>query len=260
MSDVSPDSATILPMPLSRAVLLCAGTGSRMGAVGRQTPKCLLEVGGRTLLDRQLEALEACGIAETIVVAGHLADRVRDAAGTRAEVVLNPEYAATNVLASLACAMRERPPAARLLVLAGDVAFDPVILGELLEARAPIRIAVDRSRKDEEAVKVRLRGTRLTEIGKELPLGDAGGEFLGLLAADGSAAMQIAARACAMTDAGDRRAYLFTLLQEILREGHIAIEAIPVGLRRWEEVDTPEDLARARDRFSTPAAPKTKPR
>ncbi|MBI4230502.1 MAG: phosphocholine cytidylyltransferase family protein [Planctomycetes bacterium] len=236
-------------MPIARAVLLCAGTGSRMGSVGRQTPKCLLEVGGRTILDRQLDALEASGIGERVVVAGHLAEAIRTAAGPRAEVVLNPDYATTNVLASLACAVRGREPAARLLVLAGDVAFDPVILGDLLEARSPIRLAVDRSRKDEEAVKVRLRGTRVTQIGKELPIADADGEFLGLLAADGSAAMQIGARACTMTDRGERDAYLYTMLRQILQEGHLAIDAIPVGRRRWEEVDTPEDLTRARERF-----------
>ncbi len=54
------------------AVLLAAGSGSRMG----HKPKCLLELGGVSLIRRQLIALSGAGVDELVVVLGHHADRI----------------------------------------------------------------------------------------------------------------------------------------------------------------------------------------
>lgn len=57
------------------AVLLAAGSGSRMG----NRPKCLLELGGVALIRRQLIALSGAGVDELVVVLGHYADRIEPA-------------------------------------------------------------------------------------------------------------------------------------------------------------------------------------
>lgn len=57
------------------AVLLAAGSGSRMG----NRPKCLLELGGVSLIRRQLIALSGAGVDELVVVLGHHADRIEPA-------------------------------------------------------------------------------------------------------------------------------------------------------------------------------------
>ena len=46
-----------------RALILAAGRGSRMGALGDERPKCLVELDGKPLLDRQIAALRAGGVA-----------------------------------------------------------------------------------------------------------------------------------------------------------------------------------------------------
>ena len=57
------------------AVLLAAGSGSRMG----QRPKSLLELGGVPLIRRQLIALSGAGMDEVVVVLGHYAERIEEA-------------------------------------------------------------------------------------------------------------------------------------------------------------------------------------
>ena len=59
-----------------RAIILAAGLGRRFGAATAELPKCLLEVGGQTLIQRSLDNLAACGIEETIIVTGHQAERI----------------------------------------------------------------------------------------------------------------------------------------------------------------------------------------
>lgn len=56
------------------AVLLAAGAGSRMG----HRPKALLELGGVSLIRRQLIALSGAGVDEVVVVLGHYADRIEN--------------------------------------------------------------------------------------------------------------------------------------------------------------------------------------
>lgn len=66
------------------AVLLAAGAGSRMG----HRPKCLLEIDGRPLIQRQLDALAQAGVADVVLVLGHYGDRI--------EAVLPPVDPAQN--------------------------------------------------------------------------------------------------------------------------------------------------------------------
>ena len=55
---------------MKKAIILSAGQGSRLGHLTDDRPKCLIEFNGRTLLDRQLDALAANGIEEVVVVTG----------------------------------------------------------------------------------------------------------------------------------------------------------------------------------------------
>src|SRR3954452_3619970 len=111
----------VLPDPSRRwavhVVVLAAARRSRLGAVGEERPKWLLEVGGRTLADRQLEgirAAEEAGAAVSVVV-GHAAAAIaRDVGDHDARITLidNPEYEACNNWWSVLRALRELPAGA----------------------------------------------------------------------------------------------------------------------------------------------------
>ena len=60
-----------------RGVILAAGRGSRLNGVAAEAPKCLVEVGGITLVERQIRALRAAGVNDITIVVGCQADRVR---------------------------------------------------------------------------------------------------------------------------------------------------------------------------------------
>jgi NDP-sugar pyrophosphorylase family protein len=58
------------------ALILAAGLGTRLGAIGRDTPKALLDVGGITVLERIARRLVAAGADRIIVNVHHHADRI----------------------------------------------------------------------------------------------------------------------------------------------------------------------------------------
>ena len=79
------------------AIILAAGVGKRLHAVSGGRPKCLIEIGGTSLLRRLLESLAACGVAEAVIVTGFGADAVRAAvatppAGIRVRTVFNARF------------------------------------------------------------------------------------------------------------------------------------------------------------------------
>ena len=79
------------------AVILVAGVARRMAPLTDTTHKALLPVGGRPVLARMLEGLEAAGVRQTTLVVGHCADQVRKLGGERVgrmavRYVHNPEY------------------------------------------------------------------------------------------------------------------------------------------------------------------------
>ena len=87
-----------------RAVLLAAGRGTRLGTSGEETPKCLLRINGREILDCQLEALAGAGIEDVTVVAGFMAEAVMRHVANRCRVIVNEQYATTDSITSLALA------------------------------------------------------------------------------------------------------------------------------------------------------------
>src|SRR3954469_20444218 len=115
-----------------RGIILAAGKGARLNGTAKESPKCLVELGGVTLVERQIELLKRAGIRDITVVAGCQADRVRRACGHRVTYVENAQYAQTNSLYSLWLA---RPLLYEgFVVLNCDVVFHPVLLDDLLTA------------------------------------------------------------------------------------------------------------------------------
>ncbi len=83
-----------------RGIILAAGRGSRMGCLTSDQPKCMTILGGKSLLERQLESLEGGGIDNRAIVRGYLPETFT----LPVTYFENPRWAETNMVASLACA------------------------------------------------------------------------------------------------------------------------------------------------------------
>src|SRR5215207_10084086 len=116
-----------------RGIILAAGKGSRLNGTAGESPKCLVEVGGIALVQRQLDVLRGAGIDDITIVVGCQADRVRKVCGQGVTYIENARYAQTNSLYSLWMA---RPLLyGGFVVLNCDVLFQPVLLDDLLRSR-----------------------------------------------------------------------------------------------------------------------------
>ena len=225
-----------------RAIILAAGLGSRLGKKSKGRPKALIKVGGKTLIQHQLEALSSEGIGPVVVVVGHGADQVRDALGEAVEYVENPRPSETNSLYSLWLAREWLE--GDVLLLNSDLLFHPQVLKKLVTTRASALAYDSLSTPGTEGTKVGLQRGRVTDLGKDLPETGARGENLGLIKLNAEGAATLRRRAEAIVSAGDEKSWVTEAVRSTLSE--VEVEGVNVAGTPWVEIDFPFDLERAR--------------
>lgn len=178
-------------------MVLAAGRGSRLGAIGDATPKWLLPIGDRTLADRHLEGIARAGssVASVHVVVGHAAAAIERELARREQrvlVVANPEYAELNNWWSLLRALRELPDDGPVVLINADLLVEPEHVAAFIEEAAAGQadglLAVDLVKVlTDESMKVSLAADdTLDAIGK-VNIDDPAGEYIGMLMARGTA-------------------------------------------------------------------------
>lgn len=246
-----------------KAIILAAGRGSRLGPYGAERPKCLVELAGMTLIDRQLATLRRAGVEDIVIVAGYRAEQL-ELPGVRRRV--NPRWERTNMVESLFCTADEL--AGDVIVSYGDIVYEPRLLAALLRGRHDATVVVDRGWRaywehrfadplsDAESLQLDADG-RIADIGSPVDAIDAiEGQYIGLMRfrGDGIAALT-AARAHMGTVSRpwmDRRppegAYMTDLIMEMILMGH-PVHAAPVT-GGWLEIDSAADYEAAASMFA----------
>lgn len=130
------------------AIILAAGRGRRLGPLTSAIPKCLVEVGGRSILERLLDQLQLFGFRRAAVVAGYRREQVAsvvEAARIDTRIVVNSRYEITGTAYSLALGLGLQALGGPLLIIEGDILFDQAILASLLARDDAVATVVDSS-------------------------------------------------------------------------------------------------------------------
>jgi choline kinase len=231
-----------------RGIILAAGKGSRLNGTAGEAPKCLVRLGGVSLIERQLHVLRDAGIDDIAVVVGCQADRVRRVCGHGITYIENVRYAQTNSLYSLWMArpLLHEP----FVVLNCDVLFHPALLTDLLESRHEnalllgYREASQPAYGDEE-MKVKVRGGQVVDMSKDMDPAEADGENLGIVKFGARGAVALVDIMDRLVGEGRLRDWAPRAFAEFAREHPL----YAVGTRGlpWIEIDFPEDYRRAVD-------------
>jgi len=236
---------------MDKAIILSAGQGSRLGHMVDDKPKCLIDFGGRTLLDRQLDTLESNGVAEAVVVTGFHDELVNEAIGRRSggpkvRTVYNPFYKVADNLGSLFMARDELN--GDCLVWNGDTLVSDSLMAKVVaNARPGVCVTIDRKDGyDDDDMKVVVEEDgRLRAIGKRLSAG-VNGESIGLLAfRDGGAErFREAIERDIRTPEGTTIWYL-RVIHHLAEQSEVW--TLDIEGEEWGEVDFPPDVERARE-------------
>lgn len=168
-----------------KAVILAAGIASRLRPLTDNTPKCLLKVGNKSILELTMDNIIANDIKEIIIVTGYLQEQIRTFVSTRysnldVKFIYNEVYDSTNNIYSL-WLTREEVTGGEMLLMDSDIVFDQAIIARLLHCGYENCLALKKHDVKDEEIKVKVDSQgRVMEIGKEVLLKHAIGESIGI--------------------------------------------------------------------------------
>lgn len=242
-------------MKADNAIILLAGEGTRLLPLTASMPKCFVTVRNITVLENALQKFAEIGVRNVHLVIGHLGEVVREKIGSQAfgmhvNYIVNAIYRSTNSMFSLLLALRQ--VSQPVWVLEGDIFLDREILD--VEPATPGEIVwfgdstikdVDGAflLADESGAVAHLDIIR--DLSRLTPAHHKSVGMLHLTAAGRD-------RLLDWLETGLREEkqnfYYDLIVAEHLGEGGISL--VDVGGRRWFEIDTPQDLERARAIFA----------
>lgn len=236
-----------------KVILLVAGEGKRLHPYTLDRPKCMVEVDGISLIDRQLSILRSQGLDNIIMIGGYKSEMLK---GKVEKLIHNPKYYNTNMVTTLFCAEDELE--GEIIVSYGDIVYSKNILKSLMKSSADISVTIDKNWKsywrkrypdpllDAETLKLDSEGY-ITQIGqKPKSLDEIEGQYMGLMKFSNVGLRQIkevfykALNDDKILTKPINNAYITDLLQAVINSGK-KIQSVPI-YDNWVEIDTIKDL------------------
>jgi choline kinase len=235
-----------------RAIILAAGRGSRLMPLTKDVPKCLLDIGGRSILEHQLENIQLAGIKEVSIVVGAFVEKIeeklkRTRFDLNIELIYNPFHEITNNLVSLWFARHKMN--GDFILMNGDVIFHPDILLNLIHTTHNKKICLSIAKKahyDEDDMKVQLDGDKVLQVRKSLDPASTNAESLGMLKFIKEGASNVAQTLeLLVRDENNSKAWFLIAIEKLISQGQ-DVNSIDMGNLPWIEIDYPQDLEKAR--------------
>ena len=237
-------------------VILAAGMAKRLRPLTDTKPKCLLEVGGRTLLERTVRAMQQAGISEFVVVTGYRADQIKsfleqlesldNLENPTFHFLHNADYEHNNNIYSLWMA-GEYVRGKEFLLMDSDILCDPAAVARI--AHEPeSALALNRHECGEEEIKVIVDADgHITEISKVCSIQDAIGESVGIekMTADYSTALYKELDQMIVKE-GLIDVFYERCFEMLIPQGH-TFKVVDTTDYFSYELDTPEDFQRAQE-------------
>ena len=247
-----------------KAIFIAAGRGSRLGSLTEDLPKPLVDINGKSIIERQIELLHKKNIDVIIIVTGYKKEKFEF---KNVKYIFNPNFLTDEQAGSLMSARQKF--SGDVLIMFGDILFDEHILQQVLDSSGDISIAIDKDweksyqeRNDnpiDKADKVLLKNEKIIKISAkqiDLQQNEDTGELLGImkLSSNGSKILIEHYERLEKTHTGNfhdaesfKKAKFVDILQELLSLG-IEINPVPIN-GNWCEIDTFDDLVRAKKIF-----------
>ena len=129
-----------------KVIILAAGQGTRLRPLTDHCPKCMVEVNGKSIIERQLDTMHSCGIEDKdiTIIAGYRNDVLKEKfKDTEINFIVNEEYENTNMVCSLMCARSLMEAEDDILISYGDIIYNKEVLGKILQSEENMSVIVD---------------------------------------------------------------------------------------------------------------------
>ena len=245
---------------MMKAIILAAGSGTRLGHYTKEIPKALVDINGKSIIERQIELFKKNGITEIFVVRGYKKEKFCMEGIT---FIDNEDFANTNQLASLVLAQNRI--SGNALILYGDLLFEQSILDQILMSNSDISVTIDlkwkehcyENRNNQFPAMAEIENDKVVHISenKSLIRKKLCGEFFGIikLSSEGSKILTDIIEKAKHNKGKFHDSDSFVMgkipdiIEEIIELGFVVKPIFVNG--KWFEVDTILDLEKAKTMF-----------
>ncbi|MEQ8426919.1 MAG: phosphocholine cytidylyltransferase family protein [Gammaproteobacteria bacterium] len=233
-----------------KAIILAAGRGSRMKKLTDESPKCLIELYGKPLIELQLEAMREANISEIAVVSGYKREML---AKYGLVEFYNSRWFNTQMVKSLTEA-EEWLEKDTCIVSYSDIFYDATPIKSLININSDIAITYDPnwlslwSKRfddpliDAETFRLNIEYELIEIGGKPKSVDEVQGQYMGLLRFTPNGWQVVSNILKAMPAKLIDTIDMTSLLQKVIAQGNAKIKGIPVNCS-WGEIDTGKDLS-----------------
>ena len=245
---------------MMKAIILAAGSGTRLGHYTKEIPKALVDINGKSIIERQIELFKKNGITEIFVVRGYKKEKfcLEDIT-----FIDNENFANNNQLASLVLAQNRI--SGNVLILYGDLLFEQSILDQILMSNSDISVTIDlkwkehcyENRNNQFPAMAEIENDKVVHISenKSLIRKKLCGEFFGIikLSSEGSKILTDIIEKAKHNKGKFHDSDSFVMgkipdiIEEIIELGFVVKPIFVNG--KWFEVDTILDLEKAKTMF-----------
>ena len=230
-----------------KAIILAAGVGRRLRDAANGVPKCLISIGGRTLLSRHLENLAHVGIHQVVLVVGYQHQVIRDVAqsepfGGSIRFLMNDQYERGSITSFWKSRLEFDDD---VIIMDADVLYHPTVLRRLVESPKRNALLMDETVQQEtEECMIAVRTERVVSLSKKVPVNvDCVGEGVGFLKVGREGLPDLVESVQPFIQAGQLDMEYEDALLEFFQKVNVGMERI--GGLPWIEIDFPEDVQRA---------------
>ncbi len=230
-----------------RTVILAAGQGKRLLPLTAETPKSLLDLNGKSVLERILDNAAECGVREAAIVVGFREEKIRSEIGGEYNgititYISNPLYQTTNNIYSVWLSYDYVDAGGNgFTLINGDDYFDARILRALLESSHADAAVIDLDKKNlpDEAMKAKVRDGRLVAVSKKIPSAEASGDAIGIYKFSKRGAAEFFAEINGLLDEGQNNVFYLMALDKLVKRYDFFVS--PTNGLMWGEIDDAND-------------------
>ncbi len=231
------------------AVILAAGRGTRMPEITKDKPKSLIEISGKTILEREIEILTKNSIKKTYVVIGYMAEKIKNKFEDSKDIefIENKDFATTDNIYSLYLT-RDKIRGKEFLLLNGDTVFEENIIKKLVSKKGLNLAPIDSNHYDLEELKVKEKNSIIIEIlPKTAPKEQSDGSTIGVFKFSCEGSKILFDELEKLINEGVKNKWFEHALNNIFEK--IEMHKIDISDLKWIEIDDEADIKKAQELF-----------
>ena len=222
------------------ALILAAGRGTRMGGIDK--PKCLLDIGGTSIINNQIKNFKNLGINRIFIVTGYNSELIHSHLNGDFIFLHNSDYANTNNLHSVWTAKDSLDD--DFICVYGDLLFHKEILENCIKNDNDICLVIEKNVRSE-TMKVKIENNLIVEVNKTISEDLADGNFIGMAKFKKSVISVLFREISLLVENGNLKSYYTSAIESLIKKDK-KINFVETNNFPWMDIDEEQELAEAK--------------